>query len=393
MRIACIHLPAFPLQVHARGQLARAGAAIAMVRGTSPVVVACSRAARAAGIRTGMTALTARELAPEIELVSADGAAERATVKAVAEALLGLSPRVDAGGAPVGGRHAMWAAVPPRMRGATFGARIRDLLEVMGLTARIGIADDRFAAHVAASWPSADGDHDGVVTVPRGGSAAFLAPMPLSLLAVGGEVQHMLELLGVHTLGEFAALPPPSVARPWGADYQSLARGDGGAELVAFTPGGPIVERMAVGEGGGLGAAVATIAARVAARLRGREAAAAAIELVLGDAGAVDVVPDAPVADAEELARALGAMVGDAAPPWIEARVRLLAGDGAVAAAVVAEESVPLPAAPQPSFRLVPPGRSGEGPVVPRAPHRRTRRGKERPRAVVRAQASLFTGS
>jgi nucleotidyltransferase/DNA polymerase involved in DNA repair len=405
MRIACLHLPAFPLQVLVRTAPHRRGDAIAVVAraGLAPAVVACSRAARAAGVAVGMAAATVREVAPGVELVTADPAAERAAAKAIAEALLALSPRVDPGGAaPEGAHHAIFAEVPARMRGAAFGARALAVLETMGVSGRVGIADDRFSARVAATTGAAD-----VVTVPRGGSAAFLAPLPLSLLAISGEVRHVLETLGVHTLGEFAALPPPSVARPEDADWQRLARGEGGAALAAFAPGGPIVERLEVpagGAGAALGDAIAELAARVAARLAVRGHAAAAIELAVGgDAGAIaqppiEIVPDAPLDGAGAIAGAIAARLGDAAGAiaWIEARVRAFASDGgAVVEPVLAEASAPprvtdpsgaaVPAAP---LTLVPEATA----VLARAPHRRTRRGKERPRIArpAGAQVALF---
>jgi hypothetical protein len=152
---------------------------------------------------------------------------------AIAEALLELAPRVDRGGDPRGSHHAAYVEVPVGVRGATFGARVIGALDALGVVARVGIADDRFAAWAAASQAT---DDQPVITVPRGGSAAFLAPLPLSLLAIPPEVQHVLGALGVNTLGEFAALPPPSVARAWDADYQQLARGEGGAALESYVP-------------------------------------------------------------------------------------------------------------------------------------------------------------
>jgi protein ImuB len=393
MRIACLHLPAFPLQVVLRGAPHRRGAAIAVVArtGVMPTVVACSRAARAAGIAVGMAAAIAREIAPGCEIVTADPGAEREVARAIADALLAVSPRVDVGGAPSGSHHAIYAEVPARMRGATFGARIRALCETMGVSGRVGIADDRFTARVAASSRRTDTDGDGVISVPRGGSAAFLAPLPLSLLAISGEVQHMLETLGVHTLGEFAALPPPEVARPEDADWQALARGEGGAALAAYAPKGPIVERIALDHAGapgpgGLVAVVGELAARVAARLAGRGQAAAAIAVDTGVAPPIELAPDAPLSEPEDLARAIAARIGGGAPSYVEVRITpielgapLEASDGVVAAPVLAEASVPLTLVPD----LVP--------VVPRAPHRRTRRGKERSRITPgAAQPGLF---
>jgi protein ImuB len=244
MRIACVHLPQFPLQAVLRAAPALRGRPLAII--APPVVVACSRAARALGVRLGMNAATARTLGVdgELEVLAVDTDAMVATSHAVATALLELAERVDRGGDPRGSHHAAYLEVPLGVRGATFGARVVGALDALGLVARVGIADDKFTAWVAAHQATDDAP---VTTVPRGGSAAFLAPQPLSLLAIPPEVQHVLGALGVRTLGEFAALPPPSVARAWDADYQELARGEGGAVLEPYVPPGADPAAVAAG--------------------------------------------------------------------------------------------------------------------------------------------------
>ena len=157
-----------------------------------------------------------------------------------------------------------------------------------------------------------------MVSVPRGGSAAFLAPRPLSLLAITPEVQHMLEALGVRTLGEFAALPAPSVSRPLESDYQALARGDSGCALRPYAPDAPIREQLAVASGDslfGASAAVATLAERLALRLSGRGRGAARLELrISGEQGERAVALSGPSAafTAEELAGLLLPQIGEA---------------------------------------------------------------------------------
>lgn len=320
MRIACIHVPQLALQCATRIDPALRGAPVAVVSASdrAPMVAACSRAAHAIGVRVGTTAAAARELGATI--VALDASIERDAVRAVADALLAIAPRVELGGRVAGAHHALYAEVPPKTRGHAFGERAIELLASLGIAARVGVADDRFAAWVAA----AHGD-GAVTTVPRGGSAAFLAPQPLSLLAIAPEVQHMLEALGVRTLGAFAALPAPSVARPMEADYQALARGEAGASLAAYSPDAPIREEI-VARGGVLAregeidcaTAIAMLAERVALRLAGRVRAAVALEIAAGDAARVDVELDRATADADPLARAIRAAIPDAA-----ARVRV----------------------------------------------------------------------
>jgi len=424
MRIACVHVPQFALQSLSRVDPSLRGAAVAVVGNGldpgpgvrpqvalhSPIVLACSRAAWAMGVRLGMTASAARYVSPELHVVTADSQLERDTVRAIADALLGVSSVVDTGGrVAVGGAHlAMYCEVPSKVRGTTFGERLIELLATFGLAARIGIADDRFTAWVAAAHGAGDapattmtegggavresvdvrraraaraadgarrasssgegsapgiavpehGEHGeptdhgvvgtqplpgvpqqrvagrrrgatsprqasagveerGVVSVPRGGSAAFLAPRPLSLLAISPEVQHMLEALGVRTLGEFAALPAPSVARPLEADYQALARGDSGSALRPYAPDAPIREELVAGHAGSLfgGASVVqTVARRLALRLAGRSRGASRLDVtVIGDDGEriVPVAAGRAVSSQHEIIELLAPLFGE----------------------------------------------------------------------------------
>jgi hypothetical protein len=393
MRIACIHIPQYALQCATRLDPSLRGAAIAMVDGgdslrpahrsgvvvagvlSVPVVVACSRAAWALGVRLGMTATAARSVAPEVSVVTVESASERETVRAIADSVLGLTPIVDVGGrVGAGGAHlAMYAEVPQKTRGITFGERVIERLSQLGLTGRVGIADDRFTAWVAAAYgagaraqrtgeaahPSATetaaeaANQAAVTLVPRGGSAAFLAPRPLSLLAISVEVQHMLEALGVRTLGEFAALPAPSVARPLDADYRALARGESGSHLRVYTPEAAIREELVVANNvldasDALSgpSALSQLARRIALRLGGRVRAASRVELAaITSAGTTTITPDlaatgvaaasaqaelpsyiepaapAALSEAEELARAFAPILEIAATaspnaPW-----------------------------------------------------------------------------
>jgi hypothetical protein len=284
----------------------------------------------------------------------------------MADELLAVAPVVDLGGEPRGQHHAMYVEVPVGKRGASFGARLVELFRERGLHVRVGIADDRFTAAVAA----ASGEGDGAVTcVPRGGSAAFLAPQPLGLLALPPEVQHMLECLGVKTLGAFADLPPPSVARSWDADLQALARGDSGARLVRYQPEARWHERVHVD--GQLDRAVETLATRVAARLGSRGAGASQLAFNRG-AAAPPLEVDGQMS-AADLGDALSRAIGDATPMVLEARL------DAPAATPAAEPAVaPLVLTAVPSI------------LGDRPEHRRTRRGKQRPR-IAPGQARLFS--
>ena len=483
MRIACVHVPQFALQTLSRIDPSLRGAPVAVVGSgvdvaglaagaprialTSPVVQACSRAAWALGVRIGMTATAANATAPgTLRVVTADQTLERETVRAIADSLLGVSPIVDVGGriGPGGAHLAMYCEVPTKTRGAAFGDKLVALLGTLGVTARIGIADDRFTAWVAAAHgqPIARRaedrsaglvDESGVVSVPRGGSAAFLSPRPLSLLAITPEVQHMLEALGVRTLGEFAALPAPSVARPVEADYQALARGDSGQALRPYAPEAPIREDIVLSfiDGGpsarmATSAAIAHLAERIAARLRGRGRGAVRLEVTLSGASGDQVVPILPgitsreerrsrglvplselavptvsrrvIDGVDELADAIGLAVdADLASPWrmrVTVTGEAIAGDEAIAAEVASEERIEAftsdaavsldllnvvlssTGTESGTWRLTPPAHAGQRSLRDerRDAHRRTQRGKAAERRRLRdrefVQARLF---
>jgi len=459
MRIACVHVPQFALQSLSRIEPSLRGAAVAVVGAGyepafgvrpslalhSPIVLACSRAARTLGVRLGMTASAARFVSPEVRVIVADAQLERETVRAIADALLGVSAVVDTGGrvAASGAHLAMYCEVPARTRGMTFGDRLLALLDTFGIAARVGIADDRFTAWVAAAHGGAESaggprsapwsprEDRGVVSVPRGGSAAFLSPRPLSLLAITPEVQHMLEALGVRTLGEFAALPAPSVSRPLEADYQALARGDSGTTLRPYAPEAPIREEIVVSSEGSLfggAAAVAALSARVGLRLAGRTRGATRLELTITGDGGEQVVPvtaDRATSAPGELAELLTPLFGDR--PGAIARLRVVVVGEAVAgvASGAAADAAGLPvdarsAAPSSAGTAMPPlaplghlaplasldrlaslGQAARGqswqlsaPQTLRSErrdaHRRTRRAKQRRRPVTLAQSQLF---
>lgn len=225
MRIACLHLPAFPLQVEIGEHPELAGRPVAVLSPPPvPRIAFCSRAAHEAGVRSGMAPLAARAAVPDLVAVEPAEGRWRAALVDLAGELAGLSPvvEVDAG-------WSILLAVPAGRKSADFARALLATAEAAGYRARVGIAGDRFTARAAARFG------EGPVTVVRRGQAAvFLAPLSIELLPLQPEVKGMLRAAGVTTLGQFAALPPPSVDRPGTVDYRELARGNGPSELRPF---------------------------------------------------------------------------------------------------------------------------------------------------------------
>lgn len=343
MRIACVYLPSFPLQAYVRQapHLAGSPLAVAESEAKGAVIVAVSRAAWAEGIRPGLAASSARTISPELGVVIPDPGLYRRALDAVIESLSACSNVIDMGpGADVLVPHrTFYLKVPARMRGTTFGQKILTQLTRQGFRGRVGVADDRFTAYVAAVRIEHRGRvsrlddpkqkpalfHQSCTSVPRGGSAAFLAPLPLSYLPIDPDVQHLLETCGVKTLGDFAALPPPSLSRDriaQDSDFQALARGDGPTALRGMSLDEVLTRRLSermelayeigqIGEVQPIAFALRTACERISQRLELRDRAARELELALigpaGETTKVTLRPPCPTVGAGELFDALSA--------------------------------------------------------------------------------------
>ncbi|HSE96320.1 MAG TPA: DNA polymerase IV, partial [Methylomirabilota bacterium] len=79
------------------------------------------------------------------------------------------------------------------------------LREKVGLTASAGVAENKFLAKIASDLEKPDG----LVEVPPGEGARFLAPLPITRLwGVGPATAQTLTTLGVRTIGDLAAMAP-----------------------------------------------------------------------------------------------------------------------------------------------------------------------------------------
>lgn len=216
---------------------------------TEPAVVvaanrvrACSVAARAHGVRVGQRRREAQAACPELAVVVVDEHRDARAFEVVLASLDAVTPHLEV-------TRPGWCAFPTRGPSRYFGGdealaeRVRITVDAVldslpggpgglsgpggpggpgGVGCRVGVADGPFAAGVAARRARP------VRVVPPGGSAGFLAPLPIRVLG-RPELTGVLERLGVGTLGALAALPSADVAGRFGAEgtwAHRLASGD-----------------------------------------------------------------------------------------------------------------------------------------------------------------------
>ncbi len=136
--------------------------------------------------------------------------------------------------------------LPKHQRGQRFASQVIARAERLDFSATCGIADDRFTATVAARLAGFDPNAghsmpaSKSITVPRGGGARFLRPLSTSFLPTDDVTKEVLQTCGVATLGEFAALPKPTVplsnnGRAWLEKFlglQKMASGDDDTKLT-----------------------------------------------------------------------------------------------------------------------------------------------------------------
>jgi protein ImuB len=187
-------------------------------------VLACSAPARSFGVRRGLRRREAQARCPELAVLTVDAERDARAFERVAVAVEELAPGVEV---VRPGLVALAARGPVRYFGGDRRAAERLIDQVAGETGaecQVGVADGLFGATLAA--------RRGVMVEP-GGTARFLAPLPIDELGREPDVDRdelvsLLRRLGLLTLGAFAALPSMDVASRFGADAvlaHRLARG------------------------------------------------------------------------------------------------------------------------------------------------------------------------
>ena len=189
------------------------------------VVSAASYEARAFGVRSAMPLRTAGALCPTGVFLPVDGRKYAGVSREVMIILRRFSPLVepisiDEAFLDVAGTEGLFGDAP-----AVAAAIKRAIVAEVGLTASVGVAATKLVAKIGSDLRKPDG----LVVVPPGQEAAFLAPLPIwRLWGVGPQTRHALEDYGVTTIGDLAGLDPDLLVRRFGrhgADLSQRARG------------------------------------------------------------------------------------------------------------------------------------------------------------------------
>lgn len=240
-RVIVLWLPDWPVTALLRSEAraaARAGSEAGAADADTPIaimhanrVVACSASARREGVRRGQRRRDAQGACPRLRLVPADPARDERAFGPILTRIEQLTPGVQ----PLRpGLCAVRARGPARYYGGEEQAAsaLLDELAACGIPdARAGVADGLFTAEQAARLMSPAS----IRVVPRGASAAFLAPLTVAALN-DDELVALLARLGVQTLGDFAALDLAAVRDRLGEHGARLHALAGGADSRPVVP-------------------------------------------------------------------------------------------------------------------------------------------------------------
>ncbi len=199
------------------------------------VVLDCCPVAEAAGVRPGMPLARAVMRCPKADFVPADHTAYQEAQQALFTALLQFTDRIETAGLGMffveAGQLARRFPEDEKLTRATVAA----LREALTLDVQVGLAEERFTAEQAglAARPNR-----AVVVPPRSGRS-FLSSLPLTVLPATPEIIRRLDLLGIRTLGEMAALPRVALVRQFGPQAGFLRDLATGADPRPVVPDAP----------------------------------------------------------------------------------------------------------------------------------------------------------
>jgi nucleotidyltransferase/DNA polymerase involved in DNA repair len=185
------------------------------------VVSTASYEARRFGIGSAMPISQAFRLCPDAVYLPVDMEKYGAVSHEVMAVLRGFTDRVE----PVSIDEAFLDVTGSRRALGSGEAIARALKQRLhaatSLTASVGVASNKLVAKVASDLRKPDG----LVVVPPGTEAAFMAPLPVRRLwGIGPKMEERLLKAGIHTIGQLARQGAAVLERRFGTHGQDLLR-------------------------------------------------------------------------------------------------------------------------------------------------------------------------
>jgi DNA polymerase IV len=202
---------------------------------TRGVVAAASYEARAFGIRSAMPLRTASRLCPQCIFIAGNFSRYSETSRKFMLILADFTPFIEPMGMDeaymdITGFESLYGDT--RTLADAIKKRVKDEL---GINASVGIANSKIVAKIASDKSKPDG----LVEVPPGEEAAFMAPLPIRQMpGVGQKTELLLKRMGVYTIGKLARSPVESLKKVLGSHGEHLRNMALGLDTsLVLTPG------------------------------------------------------------------------------------------------------------------------------------------------------------
>ena len=192
---------------------------------TRGVVLSASYEARKFGVHSAQPVAQAARLCPDAVWIPPDHAKYGRVAEEVRAALGRFVPRPT----PLSiDEAALSVELETPEAARSLAEQVQEMLRTqLHLPASIGVATTRVVAKIATDRAKPGG----ILVVPPGTEAAFLAPLPVRAIpGVGPKTDELFRAAGVTTIGELAGQRPSVLARrfgPYAREWIRLARGEG----------------------------------------------------------------------------------------------------------------------------------------------------------------------
>lgn len=251
LRMACIDLPAFPLQLLLRRETAWGAHPVAVVEQDRPQgrLLWVNERARAARILPGMRYAAALSLAGELRAAEVSEREIGRAVDVITRWLRRFTPEVE----PAAGDPGLFWLNAAGLEGlypslGAWAEQIRAGFARARLTASVVVGHTLFGTAALAKSALAISPAPPAVALAKAGTVTFFDTseaerdvayqVPIDRLSFAPAVRDVLEKLGVRTVGDFAALPAAGIARRLGPEAEHLHRLARGAKGL-FQPRAP----------------------------------------------------------------------------------------------------------------------------------------------------------
>ncbi|MFC4561456.1 DNA polymerase IV [Nocardiopsis mangrovi] len=285
-----------------------------IVGGTGPrgVVSSADYIARTYGVHSAMPMVRALRLCPDAIVFPPDGTAYRRASEAVMDIFRSVTPEVE----PLSSDEAFLDVSGARRRlggPVRIAEMIRERVRTeQRLTCSVGVAATKFIAKLASTQCKPDG----LLLVPTDRVGGFLRPLPVGALwGVGEKTEQALTRLGLHTVGDVAAVDPATLRHEFGqalgTRLAELSRGVDGRRVVPTTPDKSIGAEETfprdVDDPGLIHRELLRLSEKVARRLRASEQAGRTVVVKLRRADFSTITRSRTLAEATDVAREINA--------------------------------------------------------------------------------------